>query len=222
VGGLALGLAGVFALVPLGIGLPLGRRGRFQASGSRRRVLPRIDGARVAFLLGAPGQWIMGMLTMIAMTALVLAFLAYNRSPERIIGQPVEYQQRASIAYSAAAEGNVYSRGVVTFGDPIYRALVDEVSIHVDYAVDSSLDVSGNGGYRIDALIERSDGWQTTIPLQGSTSFAGASFETLVLLRLDAIESTIADFESEIGVSNQEGESYSLSVVADVSFDGTV
>lgn len=221
-GALALGVAGLLVMVPLGIGLPLGDRRRILQSELGRRFWPRLGEERVIFLLGPTGQAFTALLTMIAAAALILAILAYNRSTERVVSESIEYEQRAGIGYTAAASGNVYPQGVVTYGDPIYRALVDELTIQLDYEIDSELAVSGNGSYRIDALVQRSDGWLSTIPLQGDTPFSGTDFEGAALVRLEEVESAIDDFESQTGIPTSAPDAYTISVLADVTFDGTV
>lgn len=221
-GALAVGVAGLFAMVPLGIGLPLGDRRRIPRSGSRGSLWPRLSEARVAFLLGPPGQIFTALLTMLAAAALILAFLAYNRPTEGLVSESIEYEQRAGVSYSAAASGDVYPQGVVLHGDPIYRALVDEITIQLDYEIDSELSLSGNGSYRVDALVERSDGWRSTIPLQSDTPFSGARVEGAALLRLGEVEAAIEEFESQTGIAASAPGVYTVTVVADVVFDGTV
>ena len=219
---LVVGMAGFLALLPLGIVFPARASGKREWLPRVSPTLPEIPPERVAFLLGRTGQLLIGVLAFVAVAGLALAFVAYNRPLERSTVTNVEYAQRTNLTYAAAADGSVYSDGQVSAGDPIYRELVEEISITFDHMIDSDLPVDGNGSYWINARIEGSDGWQRILPLRTQTPFSGTVIRDTVILRLAEIDETIEDFYIQTGVSPNESSDFTMQVEAATSFDGTI
>lgn len=219
---LVVGAAGFLALMPLGIVFPARARGKREWLPRVSPAMPQIPPERVAFLLGRTGQFLIGVLAFIAVAGLALAFVAYNRPLEQSSVTSVEYAQHTNLTYAAAADGSVYSDGQVSVGDPVYRELVEEISITFDYMLDSDLPTDGNGSYWINARIEGSDGWQRTLPLRTQTPYAGTDIRDTVILRLTQIDETIEDFYTQTRLSPSETSDFTMQVEAAISFDGTI
>ena len=210
---------GLFALVPIGIAFP---------TSSRRRSLqlPMVGSmarpGRFVALLGPAGQALAAILAFLAITGLLLAFVAYNRSLDRQIAVPSEYQQQATLSYSGLAGGSVYSQNTVSSGDPVYRALVDDLIIHLNHDVFSQSSMTGNGDYSIEAVVRASDGWQRTIPLRGQTPYSGVTLTDTVTLSLDAVDTLISDFQTQVELASLDDLTFTIEVLATVNFDGTI
>ncbi len=210
---------GFLALIPLGIAFPTrARHHGWQA----QRVGAMFRPSRFLGLLGQTGQLLVALLTFTAVVGLVLAFVAYNRPLDREIVVPIEYEQLTDLSYSAPASESVYSQGVLNSGDPVYRALVDELIIQLEHEVVADDSVDGDGTYWIDAVVQASDGWQRSLPLREQTPYAGASLSATVSLPLDAIDETIDNFRRQAGLDSIEDTNFSVLIFALVSFDGTV
>lgn len=210
---------GLFALIPLGIAFPTSSRRRsWQAPDVGAILRPN----RFLGLLGQSGQLLVALLTFTAIAGLALAFVAYNRPVDRNVVVPIEYEQLASLSYSGSADGSVYSQGVVTTGDPVYRTLVDELTIQLDHEVFSDRNVAGDGDYWIDVIVEASDGWQRSVSLQDQTPFTGTSFDASVNLPLDRVDEAIEEFHSQTGLESIDDLAFAVRIVASVAFDGTI
>jgi signal peptidase I len=210
---------GLFALIPVGIAFPTSsRRIRFQLPMVGSKMRP----ARFVTLLGPAGQALATALSFMALVGLLLAFVVYNRPLDRQVTVPSEYEQQATLSYSGLASGSVYSQGTVRSGDPVYRALVDDLIIQLNHEVFSQSSVTGDGDYSIEAIVQASDGWRRIIPLREQTPYSGTTLTDTVTLSLDVVDNVINDFRTQVGLASIDDLIFTVEVLATVTFDGTI
>jgi signal peptidase I len=152
--------------------------------------------------------------------AVALAIFTFTRPLTNPTSSPLTYEQRGTFSYSAAALPGIYTSDTVQTGEPIFRQLVDRVTVNFDYQ-QSVAGLPGNlpGTTRFVAQISHRSGWKWVIELQPETIFDGSTFSTSADIELAQVQAIIDNFEQQTGFHNQQ---YTLTVGPEVVIAGTL
>ena len=181
------------------------------------------NGERYVRLLGPLGQIVVAIIAALGIGALLLAAVGFSRPLERTEVERVSYQHSGTFSYSAQADGGVYDGDLATTGDPLYRDVIDSVTIAFDYALrsESSTDVSGT--YRIDLVVSNDDSWSTTVTLVPEGQFSGDQFSETGILDLGDVELVTDTFEEQTALDTTIASPfYQMSIVPLIRVDGVI
>ncbi|HEX5166747.1 MAG TPA: signal peptidase I [Thermomicrobiales bacterium] len=208
-------LSGVLLLAPRRVAKRLRRAHRPPTHGRDER--PRRSGS-AAGILSQDGQMIMSAVGVLALASVLLAAIAYTRPTQHSTTNVVGYDQRMSFSYTAEPRGDVYEGGLVQSGQPIYLALVDDLSLSFDYSITSDLPVATSGNYQLDAIVAFDEGLTRTIPLIGTTAFDGPEVAFSTTLTLSDIQRVIDQIAQQIGANGK----HTVSIVPTINLVGMV
>lgn len=168
-------------------------------------------GANITDILLAAGA--------IAAASLVLAVFAFTRPTHHYATENIDYQQTGVFSYSASAPPGVYDSETVQPGEPIFRRLIDEVTVNFEYQLAADLPGPVYGTYRLIAELSGVNGWKRTLELQPEAIFSGHTFATASTIDLSEIQTLLEDFEKQVDIRRN---TYRLAVVPQVSIKGQV
>lgn len=134
--------------------------------------------------------------------------------------QPVgsSFTHRGEFGYTAATPANaVYPDGRVVTGDPVFLTLVDRVDVTFAYRFDADRDHTVTGRADMDAVIEGSNGWSSTLPLDAPAPFRGDDADVAATLDLAQVRGRIAEVEELTGLT---GGAYTVTVAPRVQVQG--
>ncbi len=150
----------------------------------------------------------------------LLAAFAFTRPAERTETRFVPYEHVTTFEYTAQAPPEVvYDGAEPEPGEPVFRAVSDELSVEVGYQLQSAEPAALHGRYSLVARISNDDGWERTLSLVEPTPFEGGKFTAAARLPLADVESVIRRFEETTGVVSRE---YTLAIEARVELEGTL
>ncbi|HEU5316016.1 MAG TPA: signal peptidase I [Chloroflexota bacterium] len=177
------------------------------------RITPMAAGARLA---AATAAWA-GVAALAATVALVFtAGLPSTREALRDITYTLSgaFSYSASVPPSAAYDGTTVATGM-----PLFRRLVDEVTLRFEVGArsDAALDVRGT--QRLLAVIADTNGWERTVELRPAESFSGSSTVVEGVLSLAAVQALVDGVNAETGLFREQ---YTISVVPEVTLEGTI
>ena len=181
------------------------------------------NGERYVRLLGPLGQIVVAIIATLGIGALLLAAAGFSRPLEKTVVERVSYQHNGTFSYSAQADGGVYDGDLATTGDPLYRDVIDTVTIAFDYALRSESSADASGTYRIDLVVSNDDSWSTTLPLVPQGQFSGSQFSETGILDLGDVESVIDRFEEQTALDTIIASPlYQMSIVPLIRVDGAI
>ena len=163
-------------------------------------------------------------LTMIALSAILIAVLAFTRPVEQLIADDVEFEHVGILLYQAADTKDVYDTDQVQSGEPVYVQLTCNVQLSYTYQLYSSYLLADEaeqlvGSYQFFAQIGDADGWNRIIELTSPTGFSGSGFSAGVDLDLCHIGDLIAHLKTETGTKHTW---YDLDILPKVNIIGSV
>jgi signal peptidase len=208
-------LSGVLLLAPRRVAKRLRRPHRPPTHGRDER--PHRGGSS-AGILSQDGRMIVSAVGVLALASLLLALIAYTRPTQHTTTNAVGYEQRLSFSYTAEPRGDVYEGGVVSSGQPVYLALVDQLDLSFDFALTSDLPVATSGRYKLDAVVAFDEGLTRTIPLVADTAFDGSEVTFSTPLTLIDVQQVIDQIAQQIGANGK----HTVSIVPTVNLVGMV
>lgn len=187
--------------------------------GSAQRLNPKSTKERPMENQSVSKMDILFFLAAMAIASLLLAIYAFNQALTISQLEDITYKQVGAFSYSADAPAGVYSANRVQAGEPVFRQLIDKVSINFSYQLISDLPPNVSGTHRLDLIINHSSGWNWVIELQPETGFAGATFNAAGIIDLTQVQGVINNLEQQTGLQNQQ---YGLVVAPAVTINGTL
>ncbi len=196
------------------VGVLLLTGGAFSRTQGRRRRQRRAgEGA------ATPMFAVVAIGALLAIPFLVLALLAFTRSPTKLYPYTVPYQQSGRLSYSAQAPaGPTYPGGQAVTGDPLFAHVLNAVDFSFAYRLHAAGRRSLRGSASLEATVVSTDGWHTALALAPPARFHGS--RALVTGTLD-LTSLLALVHSVETATKATG-SYTLTLVPHVSVAGRV
>jgi len=193
----------------------LRRRERRGAAGAHPHPghRPRVGGTRT------PTAGILAIGLVALLPCVVLALVAYTRSPAAIDRYTIPYRQSGALSYTAQAPpGPAYPEGRVVTGEPIFAHIVKAIDFSFAYRLQTTGRRTLGGTIALDARVTSTYGWQRTLALAPATRFHGgraAVSGTLELAPLFALTRSVEKTTAATG-------GYTLTIVPKVRAAGTV
>jgi len=156
-------------------------------------------------------------LAILALASFLLAGFAFTRPTTRTLQDEITYRQTGTFSYSAAAPTGIYAGDRVQPGEPIFRRLIDEVTVSFDYQFVADRPANLRGTYRLLAQLSHPNGWKQAIELQPETGFSGSRFNVSGVINLAEVQALIDSLEQQTGLQSQQ---YTLSIVPEVFVQG--
>jgi signal peptidase I len=156
-------------------------------------------------------------LAALALASALLAFFAFTRPLSITVPDDMAYQHTGEFSYAADAPPGVYAASTVQTGEPIFRQLINRVTLNFHYRLQTDLPGDFTGSYRLMAVVSHTNGWQRTLELQPETAFNGPDFTVSGLLDLAAVQAMIDSVEQQTGLQHQQ---YTLTVMPQVTIQG--
>ncbi len=156
-------------------------------------------------------------LGVIALGFLGLGGFALTRPLDRAVTETLDYQHSGQFTYMAPAPSDIYDAGTVQPGDPIFRQLIDQVTVGFHYQLTTLYPASVAGTYRLLAELSSADGWKRTLELQPETPFNGLTCATTGQLNLLDIQLLIDNLEERTGVHRN---TYKITIIPQVMVSG--
>jgi hypothetical protein len=149
-----------------------------------------------------------------------LGLLAFSRPlmTTQIEDQP--YVHRGTFSYSAVApRSDVYPKGVLATGEPVFLRLVPRMSVHLDYRMETDAPHAVSGTSALTAILRNDTGWSRVLELQPPTPFTGDVATASGSLDLGAIRQLMV----RVGeLTRVPQSSFSLKLLPRIDVDGTV
>lgn len=162
---------------------------------------------------------LLGALVLVFGGALLAAF-ALTRPAERTETRMVPYEHVTTFRYTAEAPPEVvYDETEPEPGEPVFRAVSEELAIEVAYRLETKAEADLRGTYALVAHLSNDDGWERRIPLVNDTPFEGGAFTAAAQLPLAEVERLVRRFEETTGVVSRE---YELAVEARIVLEGSL
>jgi signal peptidase I len=140
----------------------------------------------------------------------VLAFVAFSQPKNILVPSESPYELIGIFDYSASAPPGIYDSSSVQTGDPIYRKLTDEITVHFTFTLKSEELRDVKGTIQLDAKISDPGGWKRKVELHPLTDFEGNSTSIEGVVVLSELQSMIDVLEDQTGFERHE---YTLRIV---------
>lgn len=158
-------------------------------------------------------------LTVLAIASAILAIFAFNQPLSTSTTEELSYEQQGDFSYTAIAPPGIYNADLLETGAPIFRELINQVTVDFDYRFAADLPAEVTGAHRLLAELSHANGWRWTVELAPETVFSGPAFSLSRDLDLAEIQSLIDNLEQQTGL---QGQQYRLTVIPEVSVSGTL
>ncbi|HEY5267008.1 MAG TPA: signal peptidase I [Acidimicrobiales bacterium] len=179
-----------------------------------------ISDRRPSFLEG-PLHTLLLVTTFVLIAVLCLG-IGLTRPLKHLVPVTNAYQQSGSFSYSAipTKKTQVYPKGVVKTGDPIYPSLVKDVTFRYNYMFTSSLPhkIKGTLTFRV-LVLSQTNTWQQPFVIKTKTPFQGETANLVSTFPLSEIYSLVNNVNTQTGSS---GTSYTADLQPVVHITGTV
>lgn len=168
--------------------------------------------ASAAAMLGTPTFW--GALTGLALVAAVFAWVNPTMTTD---DEMRPYTVEFDFDYSSDLPPNpVYQSSTLKFGQPIFRNIVDEITVGVNYsAVGTGMSI-GQGNLRLRADVQSLDGWSKTVATSSVSPIEGNLSKAQLRLNFNRINKIV----NEVNAATGQNGATTLRVVADALVDG--
>jgi signal peptidase I len=168
---------------------------------------------------GSPAAGIVTVGVVLLLPFLVLALVAFARSPTARNHYTIPYQQSGALTYTAEAPpGPAYPEGRVATGEPIFARLVKAIDFNFAYRLHASGRRRLGGTVALDAKVTSTYGWQRTLALAPPTPFRGGHAEVSGTLDLTSLFALMRSVEKTTAATG----GYTLTIVPTVRAAGTV
>ncbi len=156
---------------------------------------------------------------LLAIPFLMLALLAFTRSPTKLHPYTVPYRQSGRLSYSAEApSGPTYPGGHAVTGDPLFAHVLNAVDFSFAYRLHAAGRRSLSGSASLEATVVSSDGWHTTLELAPPTRFHGSRALVTGTLDLTSLLALVHSVET----ATKANGAYTLTLLPRVSVSGRV
>lgn len=146
-----------------------------------------------------------------------VAALAFSTPADVLTSSPSDYEHVATFDYAAPADTSiVYDDGSVDVGDPIFRSVVDRVTVGLDYRLVGGESVGGTLALEVGVQV---DEWDHVLAAGDPVPLDEGAGRATVDVDLAAIDAVVADFSR---VSGRPAEAPKVVVRAAVEADGTI
>ena len=190
------------------------RRRERRAGGGAQPALPRSSRGP-----GVPVFGVLGIGLVLALPFIVLALIAFTRSPTTRHPYTVPYKQSGRLSYTAQAPtGPTYPSGEAVTGEPLFAHVLNTVDFSFGYGFHAAGRHSLKGSASLDALVTSTNGWHTTLVLAPSTRFHGSRALVTGTLDLTSLLALVHSVETATKASG----SYTLTLLPRVSASGRV
>ncbi len=197
------------------VGMLLLAGGAFARTQGRRHRRERPAGEGAA----TPTFAVLAIGALLAIPFLVLALLAFTRSPTKLHPYTVPYQQSGRLSYSAEAPaGPTYPGGRAVTGDPLFAHVLNAVDFSFAYRLRAAGRRSLSGRASLEATVVSSDGWHTTLQLAPPTRFHGSRAGVTGTLDLTSLLALLHSVET----ATKANGTYTLTLLPRVSVRGRV
>ena len=144
-----------------------------------------------------------------------LSIFAFTQPATRT-AENISYQQESNYFYSAAGTPGVYDAETVRSGEPIFPKLTCFLNVGFNYNLLGNQFQNILGSQQMYARIQdEQSGWQRTIPMTATSTFAGNSFFAVAPLDLCQLTSLVAMVEKETGL---HANAYTVEIVNEIAF----
>ncbi len=199
--------------------LTSGAFARTRGRGDRQRRAGEGAGRRAGEGAATPTFAVLAIGALLAMPFLMLALLAFTRSPTKPYSYTVPYRQSGRLSYAAEApSGPTYPDGQAVTGDPLFAHVLNAVDFSFAYRLHAAGRRSLIGSASLEATVVSSDGWHTTLQLAPPTRFHGS--RALVAGTLD-LTSLLALLHS-VETATKANGTYTLTVLPRVRASGRI
>jgi len=140
----------------------------------------------------------------------VLAFIAFSQPENISTSSEYPYETLGAFNYSASAPSGIYDSSSVQTGDPIYRKLTDEITVHFTFNLSSEELKDVRGTIQFDAELSDTGGWKRKVELHPVADFEGNEVSIEGVLVLSKLQSMIDVLEDQTGFERHE---YTLRIV---------
>jgi signal peptidase I len=190
-------------------------RGRARRSGVGAQARP----AHPPRPSGAPAGSIVAVGLLLLLPFLVLALVAFTRSPTALSQYTIPYRQSGALTYTAQAPpGPAYPEGRVATGEPIFARIVKAIDFNFAYHLQATGRRQLGGTVALDAKVTSTYGWQRTLSLAPPTRFRGSRAEVAGTLELASLFALMRSVEKTTAATG----GYTLTIVPKVTAAGTV
>ncbi len=149
---------------------------------------------------------------------IMLALLAFTRTPTAHLPVTSAYTQSGALTYSAdTSPGPVYPSGRATTGEPLFTRLISEVEFRYAYLFHAGAAHSLAGKAQLDATISAPSGWQRTLALGRPTYFHGDHALLTGTLDITSLSEMLRRVQTMTKVN---GNQYTLTIAPNVSATG--
>lgn len=168
---------------------------------------------------GMTRQDVLTLLGVIALTAAVLAFIAFRKPTTQPGTAETAYQHTGAYSYEAAAPSGLYDSSGVTTGDPVFFQTSSQIALTFDYALQTEATASVVGTAQLDAELADKNGWHRTLEVSPASAFNGRDFSITGVLTLPDVLALIENYEAQTGIQHA---TYTLTIQPQVAINGTV
>ncbi len=204
------------------VGMLLLTGGAFaRTQGRRDRQRRAGEGAarRAGEAAATPTFAVLAIGALLAIPFIMLALLAFTRSPTTLHPYTVPYKQSGRLSYSAEApSGPTYPRGQAVTGDPLFAHVLNAVDFSFAYHLHAAGRRSLSGSASLAATVLSSDGWHTTLQLAAPTRFHGSRALVTGTLDLTSLLALVHSVET----ATKANGTYTLTLLPRVSVSGRV
>jgi signal peptidase I len=195
------------------------RRRRLRGRARRSGVGAQAGSGHLARPPGSPAAGIVTVGILLLLPFLVLALVAFTRSPRTLNRYTIPYKQSGVLTYTAQAPpGPVYPEGKVATGEPIFAHIVKAIDFSFAYHLQTTGRRRLGGTLALDARVTSTYGWQRTLELAPPTPFRGGRAEVSGTLELASLFALMRSVERTTAATG----GYTLTIVPDVRAAGTV
>ncbi len=202
------------------VGMLLLTGGAFaRTQGRRHRREGRAGEGAATPTFATPTFAVLAIGALLAIPFLMLALLAFTRSPTKLHPYTVPYRQSGRLSYSAEAPaGPTYPGGQAVTGDPLFAHVLNAVDLSFAYRLHVAGRRSLSGSASLEATVVSSDGWHTTLRLAPPTRFHGSRALVTGTLDLTSLLALLHNVETATKASG----TYTLTLLPRVSVSGRV
>ncbi len=168
---------------------------------------------------GAPAAGILAVGCLLLLPFLVLALVAFTRSPRTLDRYTIPYRQSGALTYTAQAPpGPAYPEGKVATGEPIFAHIVKAIDFSFAYRLQATGRRRLGGTVALNAEVTSTYGWQKTLELAPPTPFRGSRAAASGTLDLASLFALLRSVEKTTAATG----GYTLTIVPTVRAAGTV
>jgi hypothetical protein len=138
----------------------------------------------------------------LAVSGALAAGLLFLTPGERTVERQLPATATIAFDYTTpAAPSPVYDEGGPAFGDPVFRAVADEVEVLADYRLTTADLAVTDGRFEARVVVSSSAGWSRTLGVEPAVSFDGPRASVSVPVRFADVEALAARIDGLTGAT---------------------